>query len=334
MTHMPCFDFFRPPQTWYYVYVQQRYSLKLYGKDDMTPHFNFAKEFGPITKLAGFHVPAFILDAGEPVLFDPGVSAFGPMYLKELASRFGARIKESLLMLLTHSHFDHCGAAPYLLRAIPNARIGCSPLAADVLQKEKAIALIRSFNAEYEERMQDELRGQDTTFSALPVSLRLKEGDIIKLTGGTLAVFETPGHTRDCLSYLWCEKGILFAGEAAGVYTDGEFHSVFLSDYASYIASIRKIITIQPDALCVAHAGVLEGSANVANYLQAVLDAAEAYREKLELSLEKHDDDVEKVVEEITREEYDIQSEPVINRNPFMTNLRAKAQAVMRLRDQ
>ena len=216
----------------------------------MTPRFNFQKEFGPITKLAGVHVPAFILDAGEPVLFDPGVSAFGPLYLKELASRFGARVKESLLMLLTHSHFDHCGAAPYLLRAIPGARVGCSPLAADVLQKEKAIALIRSFNAEYEDRMQDELQGQDTSFSALPVSLRLKEGDTVKLADGALHVFETPGHTRDCLSYLWRERGILFAGEAAGVYTDGEFHSVFLSDYTSYIASIRTIMTTQGRRRC------------------------------------------------------------------------------------
>jgi len=299
----------------------------------MTPRFNFKKEFGPITKLAGVHVPAFILDAGEPVLFDPGVSAFGPMYLKELASRFGARVKESLLMLLTHSHFDHCGAAPYLLRAIPSARIGCSPHAADVLQKEKAIELIRRFNAEYEARMQDELLGQDTSFSALPVSLRLGEGDTVKLAGGTLEVFETPGHTKDCLSYLWREKNILFAGEAAGVYADGEFHSVFLSDYARYIASIRKIMTIKADALCVAHAGVLAGAAAVADYLNASLDAAEAYREKLERSLERHGDDIEKVVEEITREEWDSQSEPVINRNPFMTNLRAKTQAIMRLRE-
>jgi glyoxylase-like metal-dependent hydrolase (beta-lactamase superfamily II) len=300
----------------------------------MTPRFNFIKEFGPITKLDGFHVPAFILDAGEPVIFDPGVSAFGPMYLRELAQRFGARVRESLLMLLTHSHFDHCGAAPYLLRAIPSARIGCSPHAANVLQKEKAIALISKFNAEYEERMQDELQGQDTSFTALPISLRLNEGDKVKLANCTLEIFETPGHTKDCLSYLWREKGILFAGEAAGVYTDGEFHSVFLSDYASYIASIRKIMTIQAETLCVAHAGILEGAANVASYLQAVLDAAEAYRVKLEQSLKKHNDDVEKVVEEITREEYDVQSEPVINRNPYMTNLRAKIQAVMRLRDQ
>ena len=88
----------------------------------------------------------------------------------------------------------------------PAARVGCSPLAADVLQKEKAIALIRSFNAEYEERMQDELHGQDTSFSALPVSLRLKEGDTVNLADGTLQVYETPGHTRDCLSYLWREQ--------------------------------------------------------------------------------------------------------------------------------
>jgi glyoxylase-like metal-dependent hydrolase (beta-lactamase superfamily II) len=300
----------------------------------MNHRFNFIKEFGPITKIGGFHVPAFILDAGEPVIFDPGTSAFGPMYLKELAAHFGARVRESLLMLLTHSHFDHCGAAPYLLRAIPAARVGCSPHAADVLQKEKAIALISKFNAEYEERMQEELKGQDTSFTALPVSLRLKEGDTIELADCTLDVFETPGHTKDCLSYLWREKGILFSGEAAAVYTDGEFHSVFLSDYATYISSIRKIMNIQPEVLCVAHSGVLSGAGEVAEYLQAALDAAEHYREMLEKSLEKHSDDVEKVVEEITREEYDVQSEPVINRNPYMTNLRAKTQAVMRLRDQ
>jgi len=299
----------------------------------MTPRFNFQKEFGPITKLAGVHVPAFILDAGEPVLFDPGVSAFGPIYLRELAARFGARVREGLLMLLTHSHFDHCGAAPYLLRAIPCARIGCSPHAADVLQKEKAIDLIRRFNAEYEERMREELQGQDTSFTALPVSLRLGQGDTVKLAGGTLEIFATPGHTKDCLSYLWQERGILFAGEAAGVYTDGEFHSVFLSDYTSYIASIRKIMTLKPEALCVAHAGVIESAAAVAQYLQASLDAAEAYREKLELSLKRHSDEIEKVVEEITRQEWDSQSEPVINRNPFMTNLRAKIQAILRLRE-
>jgi glyoxylase-like metal-dependent hydrolase (beta-lactamase superfamily II) len=296
--------------------------------------FSFAKEYGPITKIGGSHVPSFILDAGEPVMFDPGVSAFGPMYLKELAARFGARVGESLLMLLTHSHFDHCGAAPYLLRAIPGARIGCSPHAANVLQKEKAIALINEFNAEYEERMRDELQGQDTSFTALPVSLQLSEGDTVTLAGGTLEIFETPGHTKDCLSYLWREKGILFAGEAAGLCIDGEFHSVFLSDYASYIASIRKIMTIGADVLCMAHVGVLEGSNKVAVYLQESLNAAESYRDKLEKSLKKHSDDIDKVVEEITREEYDIKTEPAINRNPFMTNLRAKTQAVMRLRDQ
>ncbi len=300
----------------------------------MRNRFNFVHESGPITKLAGVHVPAFILDAGEPVLFDPGVSAFGPLYLKELAARFGARVREGLLMLLTHSHFDHCGAAPYLLRAIPAARIGCSPHAADVLQKEKAIELIRQFNAEYEERMQDELQGQDTSFSALPVSLRLREGDTVRLADGSLDVYETPGHTKDCLSYLWRERGVLFAGEAAGVLAGDEFHSVFLSDYERYVGSICKIMTLKPDAICVAHAGVLSGTAAVTDYLQAALDAAQAYREKIEHSLKLNGDDVERVVEEITRAEWDSQSEPVINRNPFMTNLRAKIQAVMRLREQ
>ena len=97
--------------------------------------------------------------------------------------------------------------------------------------------------------MKEELQGQDTSFTALPVSLRLKEGDSVKLADATLDVFETPGHTKDCLSYFWKEKGILFCGEAAAVYADGHFHSVFLSDYANYINSIHKIIADEMDSL-------------------------------------------------------------------------------------
>ncbi len=93
-------------------------------------------------------------------------------------------------------------------------------------------------------------------------------------------------------------------------------------------------MNIKPETLCIAHSGIISGTNVVTKYLHAAFDAAESYREMLERSLKKHNDDVDKVVEEITRKEYDIQSEPGINRNPYMTNLRAKTQAVMRLRDQ
>ena len=112
------------------------------------------------------HVPAFICDADPPIIIDPGVSAFGPLYYRKLSSVVSGKTRP-LLMLLTHSHFDHCGAAPYLLRKFPHARIAASARAAEVLQKESAITLIRRFNAEYEEKMAPELSGEDTSFSGI-----------------------------------------------------------------------------------------------------------------------------------------------------------------------
>ena len=73
--------------------------------------------------------------------------------------------------------FKLIGAVPYLRRNFPGSRVGASAHAADVLQKPRAIDLIRSFNAEYEQQMADELAGEDTSFDAVTVDLPLKEGD-------------------------------------------------------------------------------------------------------------------------------------------------------------
>jgi glyoxylase-like metal-dependent hydrolase (beta-lactamase superfamily II) len=238
-----------------------------------------------------------------------------------------------LLILLTHSHFDHCGAAPYLLRKFPHARLAASARAAEVLQKESAITLIRRFNAEYEEKMAPELSGEDTSFSGISVDLRLKEGDRVEWSEGKFfQVFETPGHTRDCLSYFFPDSGMLVAGEAAGVPEEDFIHSVFLASYEDYTASIEKLAAINAEALCIAHVGILAGRAQIARYLDASRAAARAYRTKIEDYLDKFSGDQDRVVAAIVAEEYDAREHHILNRNPFITNLQAKINAVSKLR--
>ena len=229
--------------------------------------FIFRDRYEAFSQVESGHVPAFICDADPPIIIDPGVSAFGPLYYRTLLPVM--REQQHLLILLTHSHFDHCGAAPYLLRKFPHARIAASARAAEVLQKESAITLIRRFNAEYEEKMAPELSGEDTSFSGISVDLQLKEGDRIEWSAGKFfQVFETPGHTRDCLSYFFPDSGMLVAGEAAGVPEEDFIHSVFLASYEDYIASIEKLAAINAEALCIAHVGILAGRAQIARYLE------------------------------------------------------------------
>ena len=277
-------------------------------------------------------MPAFIFINDPSIIFDPGVSAFGPLYYRTLLPLMPKQ--QHLLILLTHSHFDHCGAAPYLLRKFPGTQIGASSRAAGVLQKEGAIDLIRRFNAEYEEKMADDIKGEDTSFSSIKVDLQLKEGDRIELTNGNcFQVFETPGHTRDCLSYFFPDSGVLVAGEAAGV-PEGDFiHSVFLANYEDYVNSIEKLRTVEAEALCIAHVGILTGREHIAQYLTASLAAAQEYRSKIERYLEQFNEDKQKVVDTIVAEEYDSKLQHLLNRNPFITNLQAKINAVCKLKE-
>jgi glyoxylase-like metal-dependent hydrolase (beta-lactamase superfamily II) len=296
-----------------------------------TELFVFRDRFKNFTQVESGHVPAFICDADPPIIFDPGVSAFGPLYYRKLSPVLSGK-KQPLLMLLTHSHFDHCGAAPYLLRKFPHAQIAASARAAEVLQKESAIQLIRRFNAEYEEKMARELTGEDTSFSGISIDLQLKEGDRIEWAEGKFfEVFSTPGHTRDCLSYFFPDSGVLVAGEAAGVPEEDFIHSVFLANYEDYVNSIEKLRTIEAEALCIAHVGILAGKAKIARYLNASREAAATYRAKIECCLDTFSGDQNRVVNAIAAEEYDTKKHHIINRAPFITNLQAKINAVCKL---
>jgi 2-aminobenzoylacetyl-CoA thioesterase len=290
--------------------------------------FIFQNQYNNFFQVDSGHVPAFICDADPPLIIDPGVSAFGPLYYRAL-SPLVQRSSRPLMMLLTHSHFDHCGAAPYLQRKIPGARVAASERAAEVLRKDSAIQLIRRFNAEYEEKMARDLAGEDTSFPGISVDLQLKEGDRVEWSAGKFfEVFATPGHTRDCLSYFFPDSGMLVAGEAAGVPEEDFIHSVFLASFEDYTASIEKLAVVDAGALCIAHVGILAGREQIARYLEAARDAAAAYRAKIEDYLDKFGGAQERVVEAIVAEEYDAREHHILNRNPFITNLQAKIKAV------
>ena len=288
--------------------------------------FEFVREFEDMCSLGGGHVTAAICSCNPPILFDPGVSAFGPLYLRELSKRVSSTSPP--IIALSHTHFDHCGAAAYLKRKIPDARIATSQRGADILQRPNAINLIRQLNAEYEREIADELAGEDVTFSALEATLILADSDTIMLDGDRVCIaYETPGHTRDSLTYFFPDTGIAFVGDAAGGIDLGFIHSPYLVSYVDYLASIDKIGKLHPRAMCIPHNGILVGQ-EVQRYLAEAKAAAIEYKDMIAHYLEMYDGNQEKVVERITAEEYDTKSEHIQKRQPFILNLRAKVAAV------
>ena len=293
--------------------------------------FKLVERYDKFISTERSHVPAILLDNDQPLLFDPGISAFGPLYYRRLLATTEERAGR-LVMLLTHSHFDHCGAVPYLRRKFPGARVGASAKAAAVLRKASAIALIKRLNAEYEKEMAAELQGEDVSFSGITVDLPLEENDLVDLgEGNRFRVIETPGHTRDCVSFFFPDSGVLVAGEAAGIPHDGRINSGFLADYEEYRASIGKLLALNARALCIAHAGILAGRENVREYLEQSLQAAEELRSLIACYLEECNHDEEKAISAINNDERYSNRNRMTNSTPFLINLRAKVRLVEKM---
>ncbi len=90
--------------------------------------------------------PVYLLDGPEPFLFDAGFTWLSHMYVDAIRSVLGNRFPAWLF--LTHSHFDHVGAASFLKQAWPQMKIAGSSWNRVILSNQKAIDLISRLNQE------------------------------------------------------------------------------------------------------------------------------------------------------------------------------------------
>ncbi|HOO90347.1 MAG TPA: MBL fold metallo-hydrolase [Syntrophales bacterium] len=276
----------------------------------------------------GFHfMPAFLLTSQTPVLFDAGVTALGPQYLKDIRMHLGSADRLGHIFL-THSHFDHCGACPFLTRKIQGLKIAASAHAAQVLEKPGAVKLIRTLSKTLERKFGDVIGNEDVSFAPVTVDLILHNGDTLDFGGGWIVrVIETPGHTRDSLSFYIPRIKTLIAGEAVGLYSNQGIQPEFSSSYTDYMASLEKLSSLDIDILATAHVFVLTGE-DARQYIGKSIASTVAFKERIERHLNMFGGDREKVVEAMFQEDYDITQPLRQDRTSFLLNLQAKVRVI------
>ncbi len=266
-------------------------------------------------------VPSFLLDGERPVMFEAGIYLYGQHYYDQLVQILGERRPEYLL--LTHVHFDHCGAAGYLKRMMPGLAIGTSIEGSEIVKKQSAIDLITRLNR----------FGKDDVpaFEPFTVDRVLEDGDEIRVSPGlTVRVIRTPGHTRDMTTYYIPELKAMIPSESVGVPgRDDYIMSEFLIDYDVYMNSLRRLAEYEVDILLISH-GVYYTGPDARAYIPRSIDATGRFREWVERLLREYDGDHEAVLRAIKRDEYDVlegekQPEPA-----YLLNLKAKIGAVQR----
>jgi len=272
-------------------------------------------------------MPAFLLTSKTPVLFDAGVTALGPQYLKDISAHLSNTGRLGYI-LLTHSHYDHCGACPFLRRKIQDLKIAASARAAKVLEKPSAVELMRTLSSTFEKNFRDIIGNEDVSFTPVAVDLILRDGDELDYGGGwKVRVIETPGHTKDSLSYYIPRIKTLIAGEAVGIYNNSEIQPEFSSSYIDYMASLEKLATLDIDILAMAHVHILTGD-DARKHIGKSIESTVSFKKRIENYLDMFNGDRERVVEAILKEDYD-ETQPLRqDKNSFLLNLNAKIRVI------
>lgn len=282
-----------------------------------------------ISVAGNVYFPGYIIrGAKKNLMIEAGMNLMGPRYLKGIEKILGARDALNYLFI-THSHYDHLGAAPYLKKMIPGLALGAHTRVSELLRRDSVLAMMNRMSGNHSAFFK-EASSEDLTITSVEIEHPLKDCDEFDLGGLTCRVCEVPGHTKDSLAFYIPELKALFPGEAAGIPLGMQAEDVqveFLTSLQDYIVSLEKMISLAPEIICFGHGYVLTGP-DATSFLSKSHAETFRYRDLIEKYLDAVEGDVEQAVLAITRKEYDEPGTIRQERNAYIINLSAQVKHV------
>jgi glyoxylase-like metal-dependent hydrolase (beta-lactamase superfamily II) len=224
----------------------------------------------------------YLLKGKEAMIIGGGMSYIAP-FLERQFSQMDFDTRNIKYIVVPHSHFDHCGAVPYLKRKFPQVQILASAYSQEVFSKEKVVNAIANANKEAIDALglRDEHEKLNLEFDGIRVDRVVAENDIIDLGDGIEAHFiETPGHTKCSIAVYVPTLKALFPSDAAPVpMPDGSGLTGPSPqyDFPLYVESLKKLSSYDVEICAFEHHGVLFG-AQARNILEEGLGQTEKFK--------------------------------------------------------
>jgi len=189
-------------------------------------------------------------------LIDVGPSLTIPVLIKKLES-LGVNTID--YVFLTHIHLDHAGGIGHLIKRFPKLK---------VVAHEKSIPhlLNPEFIWEGSKKTLSEVAVKYGEIKPVPLE------NLVDEAGNVVKIIDTPGHAAHHLSFQF--QGILFAGEAGGIYLGGfdenEFYlrpatpPRFFFETAN--SSLDKLLALNAEKICYGHYGFARDANKMLNF--------------------------------------------------------------------
>ena len=219
-----------------------------------------------------------IIGSEKTALFDCGMAYCAEELIKNIKAALGGGNLDYIL--ISHTHYDHVGALPFIRRAWPGAVTFGAEHARDVFNKGGAVDAINSLGMNA-----NKLFGGSSEFKIIEggfvIDEIVRDGDRISLGKEEVVVLETKGHTDCSLTYVLEPDSYMFMSESTG-HIDGpdRLHVTILKSYKDAMASVEKCRNYGAKHIISAHYGLMPDY-YIERYWELFLLTVEEYKQFL-----------------------------------------------------
>jgi len=227
----------------------------------------------------GFAAVHLVERDGRVAIVDTGTNDSVPLVLAAIRAR-GHALDAVDIVFVTHVHLDHAGGAGELMRALPNARAIAHPRSVPHLRDPSR--LIEASRVVYGEARFDALYGTPVPIEPHRIG-ETKDGDLLTLGASEFRVLHTPGHALHHHVLHDIDARAVFTGDTFGLSyraldtDDGAFIVPTTTptqfDPQQLVASVRRIVALQPEALYLTHYGRVTGAERLGAALEEQIAA-------------------------------------------------------------
>ena len=157
-----------------------------------------------------------IVGSEKTALFDCGMACWNRELISNIHEILDPLGKPLDYVLMSHTHYDHIGALPYLIKEWPEVKVCGAEKAVKVFKSEPALKTMRELGDNAAD-----LYGADSgpvTTDGLRIDIVLKDGDVTDLGDIRAVFYESKGHTDCSASYMIEPMKVLFLSESVGQY--------------------------------------------------------------------------------------------------------------------